>query len=97
MLLSWLAGKRWMGRQWLCWAMQRMRQDIMEEQRKSCEAIIESKNTLIAHLRKELKVKVNDLNKLLRQQTEDIAQLITKMHEQAEQMSSACQCAAALS
>ena len=65
----------------------------MEEQRNACESIIESKNTLVAHLRKELKVKDLDLNKLLRQQTEDISQLITRMHEQAEQMNNACQCA----
>ena len=65
----------------------------IEKQRKACKTIIDSKNELIAHIKKALKAKDNEFTKLLKQQTEDIATMLTKMNEQVDSMSQACRCA----
>ena len=67
----------------------------IEEQRKACDAIIQSKDSLITHIKKELKVKDNDFTKLLKQQAEDVNTLLAKMNEQIDSMSKACRCACA--
>ena len=71
-------------------------QELWEEiqaQRKACDVIVQSKNDLINHIKKDLKIKDNDFSKLLKQQMDDVGQLLKAMNEQLDSMSHACKCA----
>lgn len=64
----------------------------MQAQKSDCNAIIQSKTDLITHIKKDLKTMDNDFAKLLKQQMDDMSQMLTAMTEQLENLSGACKC-----
>jgi Tfp pilus assembly protein PilO len=64
----------------------------MQEQKADCEKIIESKNELIAQMKKDLKAKDNDFTRLLKQQMDDMSRMLKAMTQQLDGMSAACRC-----
>jgi flagellar hook-basal body complex protein FliE len=62
----------------------------MQAQKADCNAIIQSKSELIAHIKKDLKTIDNDFAKLLKQQMDDMNQMLKAMSDQLENMSAAC-------
>jgi flagellar hook-basal body complex protein FliE len=58
----------------------------------ACDAVIQSKNDLIAQIKKDLKTKDNEFAKVLKQQSEDIDTLLKHMSDQTKTMAEACRC-----
>lgn len=64
----------------------------MQAQKVDCNTIIQSKTDLVTHIKKDLKTMDNDFAKLLKQQMDDMSQMLTAMTEQLENLSGACRC-----
>jgi hypothetical protein len=64
----------------------------IQAQLNACDTVIQSKNDLIAQIKKDLKTKDNEFAKLLKQQSEDIDALLKHMNEQTKTMAEACRC-----
>ena len=61
-------------------------QDLLQQQKQSCQEMMDEKNKLIAEFEEELKMKDDRYVKNLRQQAEDVDLLVERMEEQAHSL-----------